>query len=160
MFGEALPGSTPIPQLGLNVALGPTANIQIGVEVKILAKAMIKQIDRVIGDLSRQSAKFKIANPSAITIGIVGVNHANTYTSYEGDRAYPVKGREAPALEAPRAIERLNNEARPDFDEFLILPFEATNAPPYPFTWSNLTATQHELNAALLRTLRRYEAQF
>ena len=41
------------------VARGPTANIEIGVEAKILAKAMIKQIDRVIGDLQRQVMMFR-----------------------------------------------------------------------------------------------------
>ncbi|MFY9980870.1 MAG: hypothetical protein WAK22_21765 [Candidatus Sulfotelmatobacter sp.] len=36
------------------MARGPVATIEIGVETKILAKAMIKQIDRVTGDLMRR----------------------------------------------------------------------------------------------------------
>lgn len=34
------------------------ATIEIGVEVKILAKAMIKQIDRVTGDLTKQVGQY------------------------------------------------------------------------------------------------------
>jgi hypothetical protein len=37
----------------LSAARGPIATVEIGVEVKILAKPMIKQIDRVINDPSR-----------------------------------------------------------------------------------------------------------
>lgn len=160
LFGEALPGSTPELQAGRNVAVGPTANIQIGIEVKIMARSMVKQIDRVIGDLQRQASVFRTANPSAITIGIVGVNHAEKYVSYERDRTYLAEGREAPVAEAPRIMERLRNEAGPSHDEFLILPFRASNADPYPFTWVNLPSTRDELSAALLRTLRLYELRF
>lgn len=160
LFGEALPGSTPELQPGCNVAVGPTANIQVGAEVKIFGKAMVKQIDRVINDLRHQASVFRETNPSAIAIGIVGVNHAEKYVSYEGDRPYPAEGREAPAREAPRIIERLKNEAKPLYDEFLILPFQATNTDSYPFAWINLPSTEQETNAALLRTLRLYEARF
>ena len=121
---------------------------------------MGKQIDRVIGDLRRQATVFTDANRSAITIGIAGVNYAERYTSYEGDRAYIAEGREAPTREAPRIAERLRNEAAPEFDEFLILRFQASSEAPYPFAWSNLTSTEQEVNAALLRTLRLYEARF
>ena len=44
---------------GFAVARGPVATVEIGVEVKILAKAMIKQIDRVIGDLVKQVTHFR-----------------------------------------------------------------------------------------------------
>ncbi len=160
MFGEALPASTPQQQPGRNVTVGPTANVQIGVEVKVFGKAMIKQVDRVINDLRHQASVFKRIDSSAIAVAIVGVNHAKKYVSYEGERAYPAEGREAPAREAPRIIERLNNEAKPLYDEFLILPFRATNIEPYPFSWNNLSSTEQEVNAALLRVLRLYEARF
>ena len=94
LFGEALPGSSPERQPGRNVAVGPTANVQIGVEVKVFGKAMIKQVDRVINDLRHQASVFKRNESSAIAIAIVGVNHAEKYVSYEGDRAYPAEGRE------------------------------------------------------------------
>lgn len=55
-FGELLPTAEPIHQSGFAVAAGPTANIQIGVEVKILSTAMIKQIDRVVTDLKAQAS--------------------------------------------------------------------------------------------------------
>lgn len=160
LFGEALPGSIPELQAGHNVAVGPTANVQIGIEVKIVARSMVKQVDRVIGDLPRQASVFRRANPSAIAIGIVGVNHAEKYISYERNCTYLAEGREAPVAEAPRIIERLRNEAGPSHDEFLILPFRASNADPYPFAWVDLPSTRDELNAALLRTLRLYELQF
>jgi len=63
-FGELVPAATPAVEEGMSVARGPVATIEIGVETKILAKAMIKQIDRVIGDLIRQTEEFK--NEAAI----------------------------------------------------------------------------------------------
>src|SRR5215472_12679807 len=46
------------------------------IEVKIVQKAMIRQIDRVINDLKSQVQHFKANTNSLITIGIVGVNRA------------------------------------------------------------------------------------
>jgi len=46
-FGEIIPGEIPTTDPGYKVARGPVATVEIGIEVKILAKAMIKQIDRV-----------------------------------------------------------------------------------------------------------------
>ena len=58
-FGELIPGEAAITDAGYLVPRGPIATVEIGVEVKILAKAMIKQIDRVINDLRNQVAQFK-----------------------------------------------------------------------------------------------------
>ena len=58
-FGEIIPGETPMIDPGYLVARGPIATVEIGVEVKVLAKAMIKQIDRVINDLRNQVVQFK-----------------------------------------------------------------------------------------------------
>lgn len=44
---------------GYIVARGPIATVEIGVEVKILAKAMIKQVNRVINDLRDQVSQFR-----------------------------------------------------------------------------------------------------
>jgi hypothetical protein len=85
-FGESLPTVPGTREPGFVVGIGPTANVQIGIEVKIMATAMIKQIDRVINDLKNQALQFRNRNPSAITIAIVGVNHAPRYSSYEGER--------------------------------------------------------------------------
>src|SRR5580658_303885 len=91
-FGEIVPGETPIVAPGYVVARGKIATIEIGVEVKILAKAMIKQIDRVISDLRNQVAQFKRSGATPICVGIVGVNQADQYVSYEGDRMYRTSG--------------------------------------------------------------------
>src|SRR5579864_4494574 len=80
-FGERVPIAQPIADDGFAVARGPIATIEIGVETKILAKAMIKQVDRVIGDLVRQTEEFKKRGGHPICVGIVGVNFAPQYTS-------------------------------------------------------------------------------
>src|SRR5205085_12201172 len=53
-FGERVPSAKPLLDVGFAVARSELATIEIGIEVKILAKAMIKQIDRVINDLKNQ----------------------------------------------------------------------------------------------------------
>src|SRR5207248_450136 len=45
-FGEIVPGVEPIRFPGFEVRRGQVATIEIGIEVKILAKAMLKQADR------------------------------------------------------------------------------------------------------------------
>ena len=61
---------------------GPIATVEIGVEVKVLAKAMIKQIDRVKNDLRHQVTEFKLGGGSPICIAVVGINQAESMTSY------------------------------------------------------------------------------
>jgi hypothetical protein len=53
---------------------------------------MIKQIDRVIGDFVKQVGHFRKGAGNPICVGIAGINHATTYTSYEGKRAWPTDG--------------------------------------------------------------------
>ncbi|HZQ18611.1 MAG TPA: hypothetical protein VFA90_07805 [Terriglobales bacterium] len=91
-LGELVPVATPIKEEGFAVARGPVATIEIGIETKILAKAMIKQIDRVIGDLVRQTEEFKHRGGQALCIALVGVNFAEQYTSFEGTRSLRVVG--------------------------------------------------------------------
>ena len=91
-FGELIPNVEPITDPNYAVGRGPIANVEIGCEVKVLAKAMIKQIDRVIGDLIKQVAHFRRGAGNPICVGIVGINHAAAYTSYEGERAWPTDG--------------------------------------------------------------------
>src|SRR2546425_9358128 len=63
-FGEIIPGETPIIDPDYLVARGPIATGEIGVEVKVLAKALIKQIDRVKNDLRHQVTEFKLGGGS------------------------------------------------------------------------------------------------
>lgn len=91
-LGELVPSAVAIVEKNFVVARGPTANIEIGVESKILAKAMIKQIDRVIGDLQRQVTMFKKHGGNPLCIGFVGINWSNSCTSYEGRRRFPTDG--------------------------------------------------------------------
>lgn len=161
-FGELLPTAAAIEEDGSRIRRGPVANIEIGAETKILAKAMIKQIDRVVGDLSRQAEEFKKTGGNPICVGIVGVNYAEAYTSYEGERQWPTDGakHKHPIQEAAVAERRLLASARPCFDEFLILRFKATNTAPFPFEWVDLSVTQAEYSALLVRLTRAYEKRF
>lgn len=161
-FGERVPVSPAIADQGFAVARGPVASIEIGVETKILAKAMIKQIDRVIGDLIRQTVEFRRKGGQAISVGIVGVNFAAQYTSYEGARTFSTDGRKYknPIQEAEDARSRLVRLAAPSFDEFLILRFDATNTPPYPFSWVGESQTLLKYSALLTRLSREYDRRF
>ncbi len=161
-FGELVPSATAVREEGIAVARGPVATIEIGVETKILAKAMIKQIDRVIGDLVRQTEEFKKRGGNPICVGIVGVNFSEVYTSYEGERAFLTDGRKYkhPLQEAQDAISRLEQRARTSFDEFLILRFVATNTVPHPFSWVDEEKVVLEYSALLTRVSREYDRRF
>lgn len=161
-FGEVVPRSDVVASEGFVVRRGEVATVEIGIEVKVLAKAMIKQIDRVISDLARQVEHFNQARGNPISIGIVGINYAERYVSHEGDKVWPTDGRKHkhPVQEAAEAEARLLARAAPAFDEFLVLRFRATNEPPYPFTWIDQRQTELDYGAILVRTLRHYEARF
>jgi hypothetical protein len=162
-FGELIPNVEAIVDSGYTVGRGPIATVEIGCEVKILAKAMIKQIDRVIGDLIKQVAHFKRGAGNPICVGIVGINHATQYTSYERERAWPTDGTASyrhPVQEASAAESRLLIQATPSFDEFLILRFRANNQEPYSFEWSDLAATELDYGAILTRIAREYDRRF
>jgi len=161
-LGELVPSAVAIVEKNFVVARGPTANIEIGVQAKTLAKAMIKQIDRVIGDLQRQVAMFKKHGGNPLCIGFVGINWSNSYMSYEGRRRFPTDGKKYkhPIQEAADAEARLRKDALPVFDEFLILNFMATNIRPYPFAWKDYGALELEYNALLTRVSREYDVRF
>jgi len=158
-FGETVPGTIPIKDLGYSVMRGPIATIEIGIEVKILMKAMIKQIDRVISDLKGQAVHFRSRGGNPICVGIVGINQAPYTTSYEGARSFRTDGRvhKHPASEAAEAERRLISLAAPSFDEFIVLRFSAFNESPFIFDWVNITATELDYGAALARISREYE---
>ena len=161
-FGELIPGVAPIDDPGFKVARGPIATVEIGIEVKILSKAMLKQIDRVITDLHNQVTQFQRGAGNPICVGIVGVNHAEVCTGYEGDRVFTTDGTKHrhPFQEAAEAERRLISEAKPVFDEFPILRYKATNAEPYPFEWADLASTELDYGAILTRISREYDRRF
>jgi hypothetical protein len=51
-------------------------------------------------------------------------------------------------------------QAKPSFDEFLVLRYRATNAEPYPFSWADLKATELDYGAILTRISREYDRRF
>ncbi|CAJ2883713.1 hypothetical protein [Burkholderia pseudomallei] len=159
-FGEIVPHVPPITDPGYAVKRGPIATIEIGIEVKIVHKAMIKQIDRVITDMKNQVAEFRRHHGNPITIGIAGVNCAPYTVSYEGPgRSYKTTGKSGylhPAQEADEAEHRLRTLAGPSFDEFLVLRYNATNEDPFPFAWDHPVRVNQEYGAILSRVSSRF----
>lgn len=139
------------------------ATVEIGVEVKIVAKAMIKQINRVTRDLRDQVREFKKSGGKPFCIALAGVNWAERYRSFEGDKHYDTKGTAKdphPVTSANEAGLRLVREAAPDFDEFLLLLYRATNLAPFPFEWVGEERTDREYAALLTRVARKYDELF
>ena len=161
-FGELVPAAVALTEKGMLVARGPVATIEIGAETKILAKAMIKQIDRVINDLTNQVTQFKRGGGNPICVAFVGINFAEQYVSFEGRKRWPTDGRKYkhPIQEAAQAEQRLNEKARSAFDEFQVLRFRATNAKPFPFEWVDLSTTEMEYSSVLTRVSREYDRRF
>jgi hypothetical protein len=161
-FGELVPAAVAVTEKGMLVARGPVATIEIGAETKILAKAMIKQIDRVITDLINQVSQFKRGGGNPISVGFIGINFAEQYVSFEGRKRWPTDGKKYkhPIQEAAQAEQRLADKARPAFDEFQFLRFRATNTKPYPFDWLDLATTELEYSALLTRVSREYDRRF
>lgn len=153
-FGEIVPNVVPVKEPSFSVMRGPIATIEIGIEVKIIQKAMLRQVGRVITDLIGQVNEFKKKKGKPITIGIAGVNHAKFYKSFEGKTTWETTGLgkyKHPYQEADEVERRLMAEAAPHYDEFLILRFIATNTPPFNFSWVKKTSTEHEYGAVLAR---------
>jgi hypothetical protein len=162
-FGEIVPNEQPIIDPGYRVARARTATIEIGLEVKIVAKAMMKQIDRVCSDLRNQHAVFRRIDDRCITVGLVGINHAPEYVSYEGSRRFATTGTHGfvhPAREASAAALALQDEVANTFDYFLILRFTATNSPPYLFQGVDPTGLARDYGAMLVRISKSYDERF
>lgn len=142
---------------GSLVSEGVIAEPHIGCEVKILAKAQQKQIDRVINDLRGFGVRMRSLHVRCINIALVGVNHESKYVSYEGDRQYRDSLR---PNEAMQTEERLL-ELRDDFDEVLVLSFRATNeAPKFPFAWVDESKARRDYGAILTRIGSLYDERF
>jgi len=161
-FGEILPGEHAVFDPGYQVARGPIAAVEIAVEVKILNKAMLKQMNRVLTVLGDQVAHFRRRGATPLTLAVVGINFAARTTSYEGDRAFPTgtPGYPHPIQEAPEAERRIAAAVSQAYDEALILRYRATNEAPYPFEWVNEEATRRDYAAILARVSRDYERRF
>ena len=161
-FGELVPGEDALALSGFKVARGRIATVEIGIEVKILAKAMIKQIDRVMTDLGNQVQHFKRKGGMHMCVAVVGINGSPIYTSYEADRAWPTDGKKYahPIQEAAQAESKLRAEIADKFDEFLVLRFRATNAGAFPFEWVDYREIVRDYGAILTRISRDYEKRF
>ena len=124
---------------------------------------MIKQIDRVINDLRNQVEQFRRGGGHPICVAVVGINHADNYTSFEGERQVPTTGAGGflhPIQEAAKAEQRLLTEAKPAFDKFLVLRYRATNIAPYAFEWVAYDDLRLDYGAALARISGRYQQRF
>jgi hypothetical protein len=161
-FGEIVPGVAAVQDPRFTVARGQVATVEIGVEVKILNKAMIKQIDRVENDLNNQIKQFKRGTGDPICVGIVGINHAAVSTGYAGLKITTTDGRKNlhPYREAAKAEARLAHDVASGFNEFLVLRYRATNLEPYPFEWVDLKNTELDYAAILTRISREYTRRF
>ncbi len=104
-FGPPVPGWAPTRVPGFVVARGLTAEVEIGAEVKILAKAMMKQIDRVMSDLRSQANHFRRKSPTAITVGIVAITSPIAIPRLSARGAFPRTARHTPTL--PKRRRRL-----------------------------------------------------
>lgn len=143
------------------------ATLDIGAEVKILNKAMIKQVNDRIAGLQRQADYFvrgrdrrRRGNP--ISIAIVAVNGADYTIGYEGDRAYRTDGRQHAHLaqEAAEVERRIITEVAPVYDELVILRYRARNESPFLFEWVDRVRTEAEYAAALIRVAGEFERRF
>jgi hypothetical protein len=161
-FGERVPNVAAVLVPDHLVALGSVATVDVGIEVKVLAKAMIKQLDRVGTDMINQASEFRRHGGNPICIGIVGINRAKGYVSFEADREYATDGRKSPhpSQEAEQAERRLLPRIQPFFDEVITLRYLATNISPFPFGWVDEVATETEYSASLTRISREYEKRF
>jgi hypothetical protein len=157
-FGERAPSEQPTFEDGFRVGRAAVAEVQIGVEMKIMAKAMIKQVERVQSDLVRQSTVFRQMNSRAISVGIVGVNFAEYAIGYEGAREF--RSTVPPSREAPEVLRRLDEFVRPHLDELIVLKYKATNEAPFLFDWVGLASTEAEYSSALVRISNQYQQRF
>lgn len=121
--------------------------------------------DHLLGrasDLAKQVKQFKKGGGDPICLGIVGINSALVTTGYEGDRSFTTNGKnhKHPFQEADAAKRRIMKEAKPAFDELLVLPYRASNVPPYSFERVDLRAVDLDYGAIPTRISREYERRF
>jgi hypothetical protein len=160
-FGAIVSGADSVRMPGCHVARGMVALTQIGAESKFVATAHLKQIDRVINDLTGSAKSLKAKSPSAITVGLAAVNYSEHWTGMEGARSFPVQRTSKRAqAESDETCRRLIELAAPAFDELILLRFRATNQPPFPFAWIDPSGIAADYGAALVRLGSLYETRF
>lgn len=167
-FGQLIPGQPHMRIPGYAIARGRVATVDIGIEVKILNKSLLKQVNDRIAGLQKQADYFvegrdrrKRGNP--ITIALIGINSAKYTVGHEGERIYRTDGTSKqphPAQEADAAERRVRDEISPFFDETIILRFRAINDSPYPFEWVDNIRTESEYAASLVRIAGEFERRF
>jgi len=154
-LGELLDPASARQIEGYAVRRGRIATIDCAIEVKILNKAMIKQIDRVVNDLEKQVANWKIVSPRVVTIAVIGINCAPYAIGYEGERAFRTDGtkHKHPFQEAEAAERHIMERivARQVYDAPIILRYRATNDDPFPFEWADQKVTSDFYRASLMR---------
>jgi hypothetical protein len=92
---------------------------------------------------------------------VAAVNFSEKYTGVEGSREFPIdRTPDRAAREALETARRLEEQVGLAFDEFLLFRFRATNRPPYPFSWLNVSAVNADYGAALVRIAHLYEQRF
>ena len=163
-LGELLDPASARRLPGYAVARGAIANIDCAVEVKILNKAMIKQIDRVVNDIEKQVTNWKRVSPGVVSLAVIGINRAAYTVGYEGERAYPTDGakHKHPFQEADTAESHIVRRVvdRGLYDEVLILRYAASNEVPFPFGWADEAATLPAYRAVLIRLSNAMQQRF
>lgn len=143
------------------VLRGLVALTHVGAEFKIIATAHLKQIDRVLNDLTGSAVSLKEKSANAITVGFAAVNYTERWTGVEGTRSFPVERKPQRAREeSEETSRRLLQFASPEFDEFLMLKFRATNQDPFPFSWQDPQGIAADYGAVLVRIADLYEHRF
>ena len=101
---------------------------------------------------------YTVIPPTAI----IGINHAAYTVGYENERSYRTDGKanRHPIQEAAEAERRLLANVTPEYDEFVILHYSATNEQPFAFEWVNGALTEKNYGAALVRISREYDRRF
>lgn len=166
-YGELIPGQAVLSVPGYAVRRGQVATLDIGVEVKILNKAQIKQINDRVAGLQKQADYFikgrdGRARGNPISVALVAINSADHTVGYEGDRLYRTDGRKHahPAQEAPIVEARIRNEVAPHYDETILLRYRATNEEPFAFSWVDKATCIRDYLASLVRISSEYERRF
>lgn len=165
-FGDIVPVGAPILVPGFSVKRWHNASVDIGAEVKMLATAQQRQARRVENDLRDQVEHFQNRQgshrPKPLTVAIVGVNHAQQFSSRIGKMVTPTTGKGStrhPFQEAAAATKTVLS-AKPLYYEFLLVDYVATNNSPFSFAFLNRNKVLLEYGALLARLATEYEARF
>lgn len=134
-----------------------TTGNRIGRELfEDLLRHAVKQIDRVINDLEGFALRMKRLNKKCINVAVVGVNHEPNYIGFEGTREFRHKLR----ADEPLVVMNRLGVLATSYDEVLLLPFRATNQPPFPFSWGGPRKAELDYASVLTRIGERYQERF